>query len=440
MAEFDLDTYLNNKLGNPNPKKVDDILRAKDAKIVELQQFRENLAQNTDKALTAQTIVNGRTWGEYGKDVALSAVQGLDTLAKLPAMAIDKATEGNFYGTETQKISAMSDEREKLKSAFAQAKGQQKAQAAKEAGEAAKAYVGESALGTGAQIAAEFGSAFWEAAKDPGSLPEFLAQQVAQLGVMGKVGRASELAAQAAVKAAPVLAATKAGQAAVSRVGTAGAVGTGAVLQGVDVGSDTMARIMQLPDEVWGQNPEFMARASEIGAPAAKQEIASRLASEATIQSAATSLLSAALPGGTAIEKAVMGKSLGGIKAIPRAFVGEAGQEGIEEGTGKFFGNAGVKQIDPTQALSEGIGAAAGQGAFLGGALGGGINGVQTGLNALGNIGFEKREKESTRLEAVKAAIESGDVSALVDPKNPVYAPDQAIAAFIKVGKELGVI
>ena len=439
MAEFDLDTYLNNKLGNPNPKKVDDILRAKDAKIVELQQFRENLAQNTDKALTAQTIVNGRTWGEYGKDVALSAVQGLDTLAKLPAMAIDKATEGNFYGTETQKISAMSDEREKLKSAFAQAKGQQKAQAAKEAGEAAKAYVGESALGTGAQIAAEFGSAFWEAAKDPGSLPEFLAQQVAQLGVMGKVGRASELAAQAAVKAAPVLAATKAGQAAVSRVGTAGAVGTGAVLQGVDVGSDTMARIMQLPDEVWGQNPEFMARASEIGAPAAKQEIASRLASEATIQSAATSLLSAALPGGTAIEKAVMGKSLGGIKAIPRAFVGEAGQEGIEEGTGKFFGNAGVKQIDPTQALSEGIGAAAGQGAFLGGALGGGINGVQTGLNALGNIGFEKREKESTRLEAVKAAIESGDVSALVDPKNPVYAPDQAIAALFGNSQKEGV-
>jgi hypothetical protein len=429
MAEFDLDAYLNNKLGNPNPGKVDDVLRAKDAKIVELQQFRENLAQNTDKALTAQTIVNGRTWGEYGKDVALSAVQGLDTLAKLPAMALDKATEGNFYGTETQKISAMSDEREKLKSAFAQAKGQQKAQAAKEAGEAAKAYVGESALGTGAQIAAEFGSAFWEAAKDPGSLPEFLAQQVAQLGVMGKVGRASELAAQSVLKAAPALAATKAGQAAVSRVGTAGAVGTGAVLQGVDVGSDTMSRIMQLPDGVWGQNPEFMARASEIGAPAAKQEIASRLASEATIQGAATSLLSAALPGGTAIEKAVMGKSLGGIKAIPKAFVGEAGQEGIEEGTGKFFGNAGVKQIDSTQALSEGVGAAAGQGAFLGGALGGGINGVQTGLNALGNIGLEKREKEATRSEAVKAAIESGNVSALVDPKNPVYAPDQAIAA-----------
>lgn len=439
MAEFDIDTYLNNKLGAPNPGKINDILKAKEDKLLKLQAIQSDLARNSAQALQNQTIAEGRTWGEFGKDVGLSTVQGLDTLAKIPTMAIDKATEGNFYGTETQKISAMSDEREKLKSAFAQAKGQQKAQAAKEVGDAAKAYVGEGALGTGAQIAAEFGSAFWEAAKDPGSLPEFLAQQAAQLGVMGKVGRASELAAQAAVKAAPVLAATKAGQAAVSRVGTAGAVGTGAVLQGVDVGSDTMSRIMQLPDEVWGQNPEFMARASEIGVPAAKQEIASRLASEATIQGAATSLLSAALPGGTAIEKAVMGKSLGGIKAVPKAFVGEAGQEGIEEGTGKFFGNAGVKQIDPTQALSEGIGAAAGQGAFLGGALGGGINGVQTGLNALGNIGFEKREKESTRLEAVKAAIESGDVSALVDPKNPVYAPDQAIAALFGNSQKEGV-
>lgn len=441
MSNFDIDAYLSSKQNSQGNvrNKVQDILDARKEKIASLNEFNTVLAENSERNLRAQVIADGRTWGEYGKDVALSAVQGLDTLAKLPAMAIDKATEGNFYGTETQRISAMSDEREKLKSAFAQAKGQQKAQAAKEAGEAAKAYVGEGALGTGAQIAAEFGSAFWEAAKDPGSLPEFLAQQVAQLGVMGKVGRASELAAQSVLKAAPALAATKAGQAAVSRVGTAGAVGTGAVLQGVDVGSDTMSRIMQLPDEVWGQNPEFMARASEIGVPAAKQEIASRLASEATIQGAATSLLSAALPGGTAIEKAVMGKSLGGIKAVPKAFVGEAGQEGIEEGTGKFFGNAGVKQIDPTQALSEGVGAAAGQGAFLGGALGGGINGMQTGLNALGNIGFEKREKESTRLEAVKAAIESGDVSALVDPKNPVYAPDQAIAALFGNSQKEGI-
>lgn len=432
MAEFDIDAYLNNKFGAPNPGKINDILKAKDAKLVELQQFRESLAQNTDQALTTQAVRDGRTWGEFGADVGLSAIQGVDALAKLPAMVYDKATEGNFYGTETQAISKMSDEREKLKSAFAQANNKQKAQAAKAAGEAAKEYVGDGALGTGAQIAAEFGSAFWEAAKDPASIPEFLAQQAAQLGVMGKVGKASEIAAQAALKAAPVLAATKAGQAAVNRVGTAGAVVTGAVLQGTDVGSDTMTRIMELPDKVWEQNPEFLARASEIGASAAKQEIASRLASEATIQGAATSILSAALPGGTAVEKALVGKSLGGVKAIPKAFVGESGQEGIEEGTGKFFGNAGVKQINPAQSLSEDVGAAAGQGAYMGGLLGAGITGVQTAGNAAAQSAAERAAKvqeETGKKQDLSAAIASGDVTAYVDPKSPSYAPEKAVQA-----------
>lgn len=440
MAEFDIDAYLNNKFGAPNPGKINDILKAKDAKIAELQQFRESLAQNTDQALTAQTVADGRTWGEFGKDVALSAVQGLDGLAKLPAMVIDKATEGNFYGTETQKISAMSDEREKLKSAFAQANAKQKAQAAQEAGDAARAYVGEGALGTAAGVAAEFGSAFWEAAKDPATLPDFLAQQAAQLGVMGKVGRGVEIGVKAAAAKLPTLAATKMGQIAVAKSGTAGAVGAGAVLQGTDVGSDTMQRLMGLPEEVWAQNPEYQALAEQIGADAAKQSIASDLSSKATLAAGAASLASAALPGGSAIERALVGKKgFGGVAAVPRAFVGEAGQEGIEEGTGKGFGNTAVAQIDPSQQILEGVGAAAGQGAFLGGALGGGISGVQTAASAVGKIGSEKREKEATRSEAVKAAIDSGDVSALIDPKNPAYAPDQAVAALFGNSQKEGV-
>lgn len=430
MAEFDIDAYLNNKFGAPNPSKINDILKAKDAKLVELQQFRESLAQNTDQALTAQAVADGRTWGEFGADVGLSALQGLDGLAKLPAMVYDKATEGNFYGTETQKISAMSDEREKLKSAFAQANAKQKAEAAKAAGEAAKEYFGDGALGTGAQVAAEFGSAFWEAAKDPATLPDFLAQQAAQLGVMGKVGRGVEIGVKAAASKLPTLAATKMGQIAVAKSGTAGAVGAGAVLQGTDVGSDTMQRLMSLPEEVWAQNPEYQALAEQIGADQAKQSIASDLSSKATLAAGAASLASAALPGGSAIERALVGrKGFGGAAAVPRAFVGEAGQEGIEEGSGKLFGNMAVAQINPEQQLLEGVGAAAGQGAFLGGVLGGGISAAQTGLSAVASIGSEKREKKATRSEAVKAAIESGDVSALLDPKNPVYAPDQAVAA-----------
>lgn len=433
MAEFDIDAYLNNKFGAPNPGKINDILKAKDAKLVELQQFRESLAQNTDQALTAQAVADGRTWGEFGADVGLSAIQGVDALAKLPAMVYDKATEGNFYGTETQAISKMSDEREKLKSAFAQANAKQKAQIAQEAGQAAKEYFGEGALGTGAQVAAEFGSSFWEAAKDPATLPDFLAQQAASLGVMGKVGRGVEIGVKAAAAKLPTLAATKAGQIAVAKSGTAGAVGTGALLQGTDVGSDTMQRLMSLPEEVWVQNPEYQALAEQIGADAAKQSIASDLSSKATLAAGAASLASSALPGGSAIERALVGKkSFGGAAAIPRAFVGEAGQEGIEEGSGKLFGNTAVAQINPDQQLLEGVGAAAGQGAFLGGVLGGGISGVQMAGNAAANAAAERAAKvqeEVVKKQDLSSAIASGDVTAYVDPTSPFYAPEKAVQA-----------
>jgi hypothetical protein len=227
MSSFDIDAYLSGKRNPPGNtrEKIQDILDARKEKIASLDAFSSALAQNSANALTQQTIDDGRSWGDFSKDVALSGVQGLDTLAKLPAMAYDKATTGNWFGPETQAISAMSDEREKLKSSFAQAKGQQKAQIARADGEAAKALVGDGVLGTGAQVAAEFGSSFWESLKDPGSIPEFVAQQIAQLGVMGKVGRGAELAAASAAKAAPRLAATKAGQAAVANSGTAAALG-----------------------------------------------------------------------------------------------------------------------------------------------------------------------------------------------------------------------
>lgn len=423
MADFDLNSYLDKRYGAPNPSKIDDIERAKAKKLVSLNAYREALASNPGEALANQAIANGRTWGEFAKDVALSGVQGLDTVAKLPAMAVDKATTGNWFGPETQAVSAMSDEREKLKSAFAQAKGQVKAKAAERAGEAAKEFVGDGPAGTAAQIAAEFGSSFWESLKDPGSIPEFVAQQIAQLGVIGKAGRASEIAAAAAAKSAPLLAATKAGQAALSRAGTAGAVTAGAGLQGVDVGSDTMQRLMSLPDEIWATNPEFADLAQQVGAEQAKQTIASRLAAEATVKGAATSLLSAAVPGGTAVEKALLGKTVGGLKAVPKAFVGEASQEGFEEGTGKFFGNEGVQQINPNQSLAEGVGSAAGQGAFMGGVMGGGMQAGQATLQKLAEPSTDKSTKLKSVDEkaAIKTAIETGDVTGL--------APVDAIAA-----------
>lgn len=355
----------------------------------------------------ANTHGDERTWGEFGKDVALSGVQGLDMLAKLPAMAYDKATTGNWYGPETQGISAMSDERETLKSAESQAKSKNKAAVAQAAGKAANEYVGGGAIGTAAQVASEFGVSFWESMKDPASIPEFVAQQAAQLGVMGKVGRGAEIAAHTAAKAAPALAATKAGQAILANSGTAGAVGFGAALQGVDVGSDTMQRLVSLPEEKWAQNPDYVTLAGQIGSEAAKQQIASRLAEEATLKAGAVSLATAAVPGGASVERALVGKNMGGMAAVPRAFAGEAAQEGAEEGSGKYFSNTSVREIDTNQEAFEGVGAAAGQGAFMGGVMGGGIH---AGRTIMDNRSYLEDTGPMSR--AANKAIDSGAVNA----------------------------
>lgn len=442
MSDFDINEYLRRKNSAPGvkPSKLEDIVQARQNKINQLDQFQADIAIAGDakRVSLQQDVAEGRTTNEMLYDVGLSAMQGFDTIAKLPAMVVDKATEGNFYGTETQNISKMSDDREKLKSAFAQAIGQENAAIAQEAGAAAKAKFGDGALGTTAQVATEFGVSFWEALKDPETLPDQIAQQIASLGLMGKVGRSTEIATRGLAAAAPKLAATKAGQMALEKSGTAGAVGFGAVLQGTDVGSDTMARLMELPQELWDQNPEYVEKAKELGPEAAKQFIASELASKATLKAGAASLLTAALPGGTAIEKALVNRRLGGYGAVPKAIAGESVQEGIEEGTGAVAGNMSVQEINPEQSLAEGVGTAAGQGSFMGAVLGGGLT---TGRVFLTNQA-EKAVKRAVgerpdpnKLKAMQEAVASGNIDSLTTVGSPTYSPSAAIASLFGNGQ-----
>lgn len=432
MAE-DLRDYFNDRITQEIDKnaqiglyeKYDAVQKASDDKIAQLDKEIKAIDPKKDDLFWKSRT--GSTPFEDIKDVGLAGLQGAESLLKLPTMVVDKVASGNFYGPATQKISEWQDDQEKMKSANSQYKGMKKAQVAAADGKAVSDALGGGVAGTIAGVATEFGSAFWEAMKDPAAIPEFLAQQAAQLGAAGKVGRVAETGAMAAAKAAPKLAATKLGQVALEKSATAGAVGFSAGLQGIDVGSDTMQRLMTLPDEIWAQNPEFMAMANEVGAEQAKQNIASDLASKATLAAAGTSLLTQAVPGGTSVEKALVGKAKLSPTSVPRAFAGEALQEGGEEGSGQFAGNVAVKQINPNQSLSEGIGNAAGQGAFMGGLLGGGFQGINNAATAAANI--NSSTVDPSKKEAYKAAVDSGDVSALVDPNNAAYDPSMAVAA-----------
>jgi hypothetical protein len=405
--------------------KYDDLQKASDEKIAQLN--KEIKAIDPKRERLFWDARKGSTVFEDVKDVAISGLQGAESLLKIPSMVVDKVRTGNFYGPATQEISKWQDDQENMKSSLSQYKSMKKGEVATADGKAVSDALGGGVTGTVAGVATEFGSAFWEAMKDPSSIPEFLAQQAAQLGVTGKVGRVAETGAKAVAKAAPKLAATKAGQMALEKSATAGAVGFSSGLQGIDVGSDTMQRLMTLPDEVWAQNPEFLTLSEQIGAEQAKQNIASDLASKATLAAAGTSLLTQAVPGGTSVEKALVGKAKLSPTSVPRAFAGEAFQEGGEEGSGQFAGNVAVKQINPNQSLSEGIGNAAGQGAFMGGLLGGGFQGINNAATAAANI--NNSTVDPSKKQAYTAAVESGDVSALVDPNNAAYDPSMAVDA-----------
>jgi predicted nucleic acid-binding Zn-ribbon protein len=416
--------------------KYDAVQKASDEKIAQLKEEIRTNTRNDDLYWKSRT---GSSVLEDFADVGLAGVQGAETLLKLPTMVVDKAMTGNFYGPATQKLSEWQDDQEKMKSALSQYKTQEKSAVTAERGQAVKDAVGDGLAGTAAQVATEFGSSFWEAMKDPTSIPEFLAQQAAQLGVTGKVGRTVEAGAKVAAKAAPKLAATKLGEAALEKSATAGAVGFSAGLQGIDVGSDTMQRLMALPDDLWLQNPEYLARAQEVGADAAKQEIASDLASKATLAAAGASLLSTKMvPGGAALEKALVGKGKASIGMVPKVFAAEGTQEGLEEGSGQFLNNVATRQINPNQSLAEGVGNAAGQGAFMGGLLGGGVQALNTTVpESIRNLAVA-RVQESSDQDTLKAIIASGDVSALVDPKSATYNPGLAVQGLQAIASQEG--
>jgi len=278
---------------------------------------------------------------------------------------------------------------------------------------------------TTARMLAEFGTGAWEAVKDPALLSSQLAQQVPMLGASRIGGMATGAAAKAAGAGARV-----AGAAAVG-----GAVGTGAALQGADIGTDAYQRLMALQDEQWAAVPGYKELAAEIGAEPAKSRMASGKAMTAAGQAAVASLLSTALPGGASVERALVDKGLSGASipgAVGKAFVGEAVQEGVEEGFGAGAANEAVQGVDPTQRLSEGVGAAAGQGAALGGIMGGGAAGVSA-MRAPGSARWQSAETAPPLNASVGGDRQASPASALGQPGIAVD-PGPATTATRQVG------
>lgn len=338
-----------------------------------------------------------RTWGEALADTGAGLMRGgarvVETIGDLGQLVT-----GSQERNALQEVGGDAAEYwQGQKSDILQQKEQGLAQRMSEAGKE----------GLGAQLWA----GIYETARDPALLANFIAENAGLMVPGAGAGRIAGFGARA----------LGAGAKAAGTAATGAAIGTGAALQGADVGSDTLESLKSLPAAVWRENPDFQALVkSGLSEQEAADEISMGLARRSGAAGAAASVVSQFIvPGGAGktIERVLAGAagkpiSQGGMREIAkqaaRAFFGEGTQEAVEEGAGKFGSNLAVSEVDPQQSLTEGVGTAAGQGFVLGAGLGAPA-GVAEGMQ--NNATFKQAEEIRRLREASDkiAAAKTGD-------------------------------
>jgi len=293
-----------------------------------------------------------RTFGEAATDVAAGAVTGLGGLAKFVPEMYGLAS-GNFSDTGVMHLgNKMQEYGKELESPGLKERKRQREEKVNEAEKSG-------------QISS-FLTDVKETAKDPFGLGlNFIAEQLPQqlpalvAGLAGPeasagVAAARDVARRAVGTAAEKEAARIATEAAV-KAGTKAAIGTGAIQQGTDVGSETYNQIYEKlkADKV----PENEAR-----------EKALEYARVTGAAGAAISLIAQTLPGGKRFEEALAGaagKYKNRFVNAGMLALGELPSEEIEEIGGQLAQNIAQKQIDPNASLTENLGRTASQ-ALLG--------------------------------------------------------------------------
>jgi hypothetical protein len=352
---------------------------------------------------TVQSLISSapqsteRTWGESVTDLGSSLKQGLGGLMQFPGQMYGLATgaiskpdfaDTGLYGVgKRMEESAQQGKSESLKAREA-ASQERVAEADKEG------------FWSGA------GQQLKEIATDPVQLPNFLLSQSVQsipsilaalIPVVGPAASAELKGLQIAAKAATAVGnelakkeAIKAMQEIAIKAGTRQAIGVGALQQGADIGSGTYEDAYKklIADGV--PQPEAASKAVN-------------LAREAGASGAVISLLvNKFMPGASAMEKAIAGKTAG-VTGRGRAALAIGAKEALtseppEEVGGRMSRNAAMMQIDPNQTLMEGTGSTAGQ-AIIGGFGLGAMTGAATGNKRP----EDEKVKTPEELKAIKA-------------------------------------
>lgn len=309
-----------------------------------------------------------RSIGDIATDIGGGFISGLGGLAQLPGQIgqLTGLTEREETPTGLQGIGKSIEEYgQGLKSPVLRAKEQLRSQKI-------AAAEGEGTIG---DVAKQAGVAFLETVKDPALLTSFFAEQVPNL--FGSMG--GGLLARGGVK----LLMRNAADDVIGKAGVAGAVGTGTVMQGTDVGADTYEAVYKRLEK---EQPDMSVEE--------RNRIALAQGRQAALQAAGISLGTAALPGGRSIERALAGKGAPGTGGMLRGFLGESGSEALEEGGGQFVSNVAQQEIFPDVRLTQGVGQAAGMGALGGGLFGGVAGGINARNEAQRQAALEEIERQ----------------------------------------------
>ena len=245
----------------------------------------------------------------------------------------------------------------------------------------------------------------------PAAAAELRAAQAAAKAAVA--GTAKKEAADAALK----LAENAAKKSQIAR-GTTAAVGTGAAQQGADIGSGSFEEIKQyLMTEKGMREPEAAAEALN-------------LARASGASGAAISLLAQKLPGAQALERALAGERLGTgrIKGAIAGAIKNIPSEMVEEGGGKVTQNLALRDVNPEQSLTAGLGQTLGQAALGATLIGGGAGAIAGGKPSINpedvkNAEFEKRKAEDIQRATEKRAEIAKQMEVV---KNPIGALTEA--------------
>lgn len=255
----------------------------------------------------------------------------------------------------------------------------------------------------GAGVLGQAGVAFGEVITDPALLSTYIAQSLPQVVGGGIVGGAVKGGTKLAARKLAAEASKESVEQFAAKAGVSAAVATAALMQGTDVGADTFDEAVAILKKQGYSEEDAKVQAIELGRKAA---------ANAALASLATQML----PGGRTIESALVrgGVGKGVISGAVKGALGEMPSEGLEEGSGAFFKNLALSEIDPTRKLSQDVGLQAGIGAAAGagqGAIFGGVGGI--GATAEPKVSPKAEEKAEEKTKAKPKGKRSAEEAAI---------------------------